>query len=231
MEKKNDLGVLRGREQRVERGCCSFVKTSSLTDCSLSHSVNSVTRRKVFTESNNMVGIPWGTRGKLSQMKWRLRPQETRGRRPDKLYIAILWSTVHIILRLRNRTEEEQFTFLSGEERSLVVGGKGMGEGGRWQMFSKGRTGSHLGGSGPGLGGYNDPQAGSSAAYSLLSKGHLGWGWAEKVTSLETFRPSQNSENRIWLSPCQIFPTAMLSSWRGGIEPTYPNHLQTKGER
>ena len=106
-----------------------------------------------------------------------------------------------------------------------------MGEGGRWQMFSKGRTGSHLGGSGPGLGGYNDPQAGSSAAYSLLTKGHLGWGWAEKVTSHETFRPSQNSENRIWLSPCQIFPTAMLSSWRGGIEPTYPNHLQTKGER
>ena len=71
-----------------------------------------------------------------------------------------------------------------------------MGEGDGQQMFSKGRTGPHLGGSVLGLGGYNDPQAGASAAYSLLTKARLDWSWADKVTYLEKFRPSQNSREQ-----------------------------------
>lgn len=76
----------------------------------------------------------------------------------------------------------------------------------------------HLGGSVLGLGGYSDPQTGASAAYSLLTKAPLGWSWADKVTYLEKFRPSQSSENRIWVNPCHIFPMPMLSSWGGGEE-------------
>jgi len=56
-----------------------------------------------------------------------------------------------------------------------VVGRKSMGGGGdRQQMFSKERAAPHLGGSVPGLGVYNDPQAGASTAYSLFRKASLG---------------------------------------------------------
>jgi len=41
-------------------------------------------------------------------------------------------------------------------------------------MFSKERAAPHLGGSVPGLGVYNDPQAGASTAYSLFRKASLG---------------------------------------------------------
>ena len=85
-------------------------------------------------------------------------------------------------------------------------------------MFSKERAAPHLGGSVPGLGVYNDPQAGASTAYSLFRKASLGSNWAGKVIYPEKFRPSQNSENRIWVSTCLIFPMPMLSSWGEGEE-------------
>lgn len=60
-------------------------------------------------------------------------------------------------------------------------------------MFSKGRAAPHLGGSVPGRGVYNDPQARASTAYSLR-KSSLSWNWAGKVIYLEKFRPFREQD-------------------------------------